>query len=170
MSETYQRSGLGVFTRLIGVSLLLIAPLIIFSPELFNYIPKVDEVIGVSFDKISINTRLVLAFILILKQLILVVGLFSMARLFDCLSNKNWILNDLSKHLRRFGLTLIFFTLSHSVVAILLKLVLGSGKLLFAFSISSNGVLVILVGFLLVFLARVLLQASKNAEELEQIV
>ena len=174
-----KRSTLGLVTRLIAVLLLIVPFFIIFSPDSFRHFNLGTT--SIALDKINITGKIAIAFVSALHQLILVTGLFAMAKVFDLLKGKRWFLPDLSYQLRTFGISLIVFVITAPVMQALLVIILTldifyhmpSYKVedkIFTFSITTDGLLVLLVGVLLVFLAKVLAKATQNARELEEIV
>lgn len=183
MINKHKKSSLGNFTRLIGLLLLIGIPLFSFAPEYFpRGFDKTYDFLKIPIREISLKARLIIALIIGLHESVLVIGIFAMAKTFDLLASKNWFLPDLSYHLKTFGISLVVFILSTPVVSILITLAMtlemfynypaykGKDTVLSFAIISSQGLLVIMIGVLLILLSKVLRKANENTHELEEIV
>lgn len=185
----YKKSKLGFLIRLVSVLILIGLPLFIFSPELFDIQSsdpaKPGNKLNLEYENfplhlISMEIKSIILIILEFHTLILISGLFAVAKMLDMFTSERWFLPDFSKQLKIFGISLIVYTLTSGVakIATITALLIGavnSSKAIppnikFSLFFSSQSLLLLLIGILLIYVSRVLLKASKNAQDLEQII
>ena len=105
---------------------------------------------------------------------LLAYALFAIAGIFRLIAQGNWFEAALSQRMKRFGLALLLFGLStpllQTVMTSVITLFNPPGQRIFSIGLNSNDYVIILIGFLMMMLGRVLQEAETLAEENREIV
>ncbi len=148
------------------------------SPELAEFPARAYSGIADADYNLLLNNRLLGLLISSLQLAVLAYGLFAVAKIFSRLNAGKWYVPEFSGLLRKFGLSLVVFTLLIPLVQVLMSLALTYnnevGKRLIVIDMDAStapiSFVLLLIGVLLSLMATVLLRAGKMAEEYEKIV
>ncbi|WP_085899348.1 hypothetical protein [Kiloniella majae] len=169
---------LAPFSRLLAVLFLMINIGLWMSPELVEFPARAYSGMMETEFNVAINNRLLGGFISTAHLMVLAVGLMAVGRIFKQINTGEWHLPSFSQSLRRFGLSLVFFTILIPVVQALMSLALTynnpAGQRMITLDLDAStapiAFVLLLVGILLSLMASVMMRAGEIAEEYEKIV
>ncbi|WP_156176711.1 hypothetical protein [Kiloniella spongiae] len=148
------------------------------SPELVEFPARAYSGMVETEFNVTMNNRLFGGLISTIHLMILSVGLMAVGRIFSQINRGEWHLPSFSKSLKRFGLSLVVFTLLIPVVQALMSLALTYnnpvGQRMITLDVDAStapiAFVLLLVGALLTLMASVMMRAGEIAEDYEKIV
>lgn len=175
-----QKSPIGLWmspiTKLLGIALLLVNSVYWFTPELADYVARMYSGIGSSHYTLTTTNRSLGWLISSLQISVLTYGLFTVADIFKDFSRGVWFVTSFSNKMKRFGISLLLFSLLSPVVQGLTGLVLTYANsetkrmIVISFGIDGKGIIILLVGILLILIGKVMAEATRLADENNQII
>ncbi|KKJ78686.1 hypothetical protein WH95_00960 [Kiloniella litopenaei] len=169
---------LAFFSRLLAIVFLIANIGLWMSPDLVEFPARAYSGLSDANFNVDISNRLLGGLISTLHLMILAVGLLAVSRIFTQIDKAEWYLPSFSQLLRRFGLSLVVFTLSIPVVQALMSVALtynnpvGQRMITLDLDAATAPVafVLLLVGVLLWLMASVMMRAGEIAEDYGKIV
>ncbi|WP_419904803.1 hypothetical protein [Kiloniella sp.] len=169
---------LAPFSQLVAISFLLVNAALWIDPEFAEFPARAYSGMVETEFNLNQNNRIFGAVISSIHLMILSYGLWSVAKIFNRLNTGKWYLPEFGQCLRRFGLSLVLFTLMIPVVQVLMSLALTYnnevGERMIQLDLDAStapiAFVLFLIGILLSLMSAVLVRAGEVAEEYEKIV
>ena len=175
---TFLSPFLAPFSRLLAIGFLLVNGALWFGVEYAEFPARAYSGMVETDFNLGLNNRIFGALISSVHLGVLCYGLWAVAKIFSRLNTGKWYVPEFSQCLRRFGISLVVFTLLIPVVQALMSLALTYnnevGKRMIILDVDSStapiSFVLLLIGVLLSLMASVLVRAREVAEEYEKIV
>ena len=169
---------LAPLSRVLAILFLAINIALWMSPDLVEFPARAYSGMVETEFNVAMSNRLFGGLISTIHLGILAVGLLAVARIFKQINKGEWHLPSFSQSLRRFGLSLVVFTLLIPVVQALMSIALTYnnpvGQRMITLDLDAAtaqiAFVLLLVGVLLSLMASVMMRAGEIAEEYEKIV
>jgi len=176
-----QKSTLGFWispiTKLLGIALLLINSFYWSIPEMAEYVASAYSGISPSHYTLTATNRFLGWLITTLQIAVLTYGLFTVANIFRDFSKGIWFATSFSNKLKRFGISLLIFSLLSPIVQVLTGFALTytntpetERMIILSFNIDGKGATIFLIGILLILMGKVITEATRLADENSQII
>jgi hypothetical protein len=162
--------------KLLAIALLLINGFYWFTPELADYVAKMYSGISSSHYTLTNSNHLLGWLISSVQISVLTYGLFTIAHIFQDFSKGVWFAINFSNRIKRFGISLLVFSLLSPVVQVLTGLALTYANpetqrmIVLSIDIDGKGLIILLVGILLILIGKVMAEATRLADENRQII
>ncbi|MCK5810372.1 MAG: hypothetical protein KAH00_04745 [Cocleimonas sp.] len=163
-------------TKLLGVALIFVNTLFWFMPDLAHSVAIMYSGIDASHYTLTPSNRFLGWLISSLQVSVLSYGFFTVASIFQDFANGIWFADSFSNKIKRFGISLLIFSLLSPVVQALTGLALTYSNpvtqrmISISFEIDGKGMIILLVGILLIFIGKVIAEATRLADENSQII
>ncbi len=163
-------------TKLLGIALLLINSFYWFTPAFAESVAIMYSGIDASHYTLTSSNRLLGWLISSLQISLLSYGLFTVASIFQDFANGIWFVDSFGNKIKRFGVSLLIFSLLSPVVQALTGFALTytnpetQRMIVLSISIDGKGVIILLVGILLILIGKVMAEATRLADENSQII
>lgn len=176
-----QNSTLGLWispiTKLLGIALLLINSFYWFIPEMAESVASAYSGISPSHYTLTAANRFLGWLITTLQISVLTYGLFIVANIFRDFSKGIWFASSFSNKLKNFGISLLIFSLLSPIVQVLTGFALTytntpetKRMIILSFNIDGKGATIFLIGILLILMGKVIIEATRLADENSQII
>ncbi|MEH6631331.1 MAG: DUF2975 domain-containing protein [Halopseudomonas aestusnigri] len=169
---------LAPLSRLLAIGFLLLNGALWFGGEFAEFPARAYSGMAETDFNLGLNNRIFGVLISSIHLGVLCYGLWAVAKIFSRLNTGTWYIPEFSQCLRRFGLSLVVFTLMIPLVQALMSLALTYdnevGERLIVLDVDAStapiSFVLLLIGVLLSLMAGVLVRAREVAEEYEKIV
>lgn len=174
LQSSRMSSWLAPFAQFLAVAFLCINAAYWLIPEAAEYTARTMSAIPTYQITLSLPVRLLGLLLSSLQLALLVFALFAVAKVFRAFSNAEWFVPQIGQHLHRFGLGLALYGATSPLVRTLMAIIVTwnnpPGKRLLIISFTGNDFVLALVGVLILLLGYAMREATRIADENNQII